>query len=108
MTDGWNTAWLVWLAIFLALEVPAALSKAPGKTLSEHVWGWFGTPGRRVVLGLFWVALGVHLIWHATVIPVIVGGALVLLCILIRMHPRSPDAFDWAKDAKPLPKDWKP
>lgn len=108
MTDWWNTAWLLWLGIFLALEIPAALRKRPGATFSEHCWTWFGSPLRRLILIVFMLALLAHLAFHATVIPVIVGGALVLLCILIRVHPLSPDAYDWAKDAKPLPEDYEP
>jgi len=40
---GWSWAWLAWLGMFALLEGVALVRKAPGDTLSEHVWRWFAT-----------------------------------------------------------------
>lgn len=79
--SGWTIAWLLWLAMFLAIELPAALNKEKGDTLSEHTWKWFAIRGkpeqwqlRRVILGTFLFALGAHFMFATTVIPVIIGG----------------------------------
>ena len=37
----WTVLWLLWIAAFFAIEVPALRNKTPGDTLSEHVWKWF-------------------------------------------------------------------
>lgn len=65
--NGWTTAWLFWLAMFLVIEIPALLNKNPGDTLSEHVWNWFsilnkseGWLWRRVVLAAFLL----WMVWH--------------------------------------------
>jgi hypothetical protein len=38
--SGYTVAWLAWLCLFLAIEIPAALREKAGtvKTLSRHVW----------------------------------------------------------------------
>jgi hypothetical protein len=38
--SGYTVAWLAWLCLFLAIEIPAALHEKAGtvKTLSRHVW----------------------------------------------------------------------
>ena len=66
---GWQTAWLLWLAMFGVIEGAAILRKEPGDTLSEHVWKWFsvkdkarGWRQRRSVLALFMVWLSAHLV----------------------------------------------
>ncbi len=38
---GWTTAWVLWIAMFFAIEGPALLHPQMGDTLSEHVWKWF-------------------------------------------------------------------
>lgn len=43
--DGWTTSWLLWIALFFAIEIPAVLNKKDGDTLSEHVWQWFAIKG---------------------------------------------------------------
>ena len=39
--SGWTWLWVFWFAMFFAIELPAALDKKPGGTLSEHIWAWF-------------------------------------------------------------------
>ncbi len=63
------TQWAWWLALFLVLELSAAVSRQPDDTLSEKVWSWFGIrPARpaallRVpILGLFMLELGAHFV----------------------------------------------
>lgn len=64
---GWTWLWLIWIAGFLAVELPAAFNKQPGDTLSEHVWKWFsiknkskGYKARRLGFLAFWAWLTVH------------------------------------------------
>ncbi len=38
---NYTTAWLVWIVMFFAIEVPAIFNKQEGDTLSEHIWKWF-------------------------------------------------------------------
>lgn len=80
---SWTWLWLSWLALFLAIELPAAVREKgeprgkAWKTLSRHVWRWFNTPARRVILAVFWVALGGHFVfgwsawWLLTAAPVV-------------------------------------
>lgn len=51
--NRWTLGWIVWLAAFLATEIPAAIVGGPGQqTLSEHVWIWFSFRyGWLVLLG---------------------------------------------------------
>lgn len=67
--DGYTIAWLLWLAMFLAIELPALLDKKPGGTLSENVWDWFrirdkprAWTWRRIVLALFLAWLLIHMV----------------------------------------------
>lgn len=39
--DGYTVLWLIWLAMFGAIEGAALANKRTGDTLSEHVWEWF-------------------------------------------------------------------
>ena len=52
--------WLAWLALFLAVELPAAI-RHTGGTLSETIPRWFPTRGRFALLAQFLVALIAHL-----------------------------------------------
>jgi hypothetical protein len=77
--SGWTLAWLIWLGLFLAIELPAAFNKEKGDTLSEHVWKWFNIKNkaepwntRRAILALSFLALGAHFLYKATVIPVVI------------------------------------
>jgi hypothetical protein len=66
----WTWAWIAWLALFVVIEIPAAIkehgSVAALKTLSRHVWFWFDGWKERVIFGAFWVATGAHLVGHAS------------------------------------------
>lgn len=63
--DAWTARWLVWIALFFALEIPALLNKQPGQTLSEHVWAWFRVKDSRhtVITWLLRSVLLLFLIW---------------------------------------------
>jgi hypothetical protein len=59
-------SWFLWLAMFLLVEIPAAVLKN-GATLSENVWAWFSIKerrrlwlARRLVLATFLGVLGAH------------------------------------------------
>jgi hypothetical protein len=56
--SGWTIAWVLWLLVFLAIEIPAALREAPGtvKTLSRHVWArWCPRWWQRLLVVAFGV-----------------------------------------------------
>lgn len=64
---AYTVLWLIWLALFGAIEGAAIANKKPGDTLSEHVWRWFsisdkgkGWRARRVTLLAFLVWLIAH------------------------------------------------
>lgn len=66
--SGWTFAWVLWLAMFGVIEVPAILNRTPGDTLSEHLRSWFSTRDmsrgwlvRRTALAGFFVWLIIHL-----------------------------------------------
>jgi hypothetical protein len=46
----WTILWLVWIAAFFAIEVPALLNKQDGDTLSEHVWAWASIKQKGITL----------------------------------------------------------
>lgn len=68
--DIWSWLWVGWLAAFCVIEGAALARKAPGDTLSEHVWAWFHTKRgtradgttrlRRLALLAFVTWLAVH------------------------------------------------
>jgi hypothetical protein len=61
--SGYTVAWLAWLCLFLAIEIPAALREKAGtvKTLSRHVWErWAPKPWQRSLVCGFVVELAVH------------------------------------------------
>jgi len=67
--SGYTVAWLLWGAMFVAVEGAAIIDKDPGDTLSEHVWSWFrvkdkgsGWKIRRRVLQLFMTWLSAHFV----------------------------------------------
>lgn len=87
--SGWVWAWLVWLAAFLVIEIPAAiLTPDAVGTLSVHVWGrWFPEPWARGVFLLFWTVVGIHFAnrgrrWYADGRAVAITGALAGLVAL--------------------------
>ncbi len=65
---SWYTmAWILWVAAFFVIEIPAIMNPKEGDTLTEHVRKWFSTrtkPSqwrlRRLVLLFFLVWLVVH------------------------------------------------
>ena len=81
--SAWTWAWLAWLLLFLAIELPAAVRERgeprgkAWKTLSRHVWRWFPTWPRRAVFSSFWLALGAHFVfgasalWLLTAVPLV-------------------------------------
>ena len=69
--DAFTIGWLFWIIAFVVIEGMALVTRTPGGTLSEHVWGWFavvqrGTPPdawtrtRRIFLLGFMAWLTVH------------------------------------------------
>ncbi|MQY06365.1 hypothetical protein [Actinomadura macrotermitis] len=59
-------AWILWILMFFAIELPAVFNRQPGDTLSELVWNVFAVRGkpagwlvRRLVLlvGLVWLTM---------------------------------------------------
>lgn len=67
--SGWTVAWLLWGAMFVAVEGAALLNKDYGDTLSEHIWKWFRIKDkprqwtvRRGVLAVFMTWLSVHFV----------------------------------------------
>jgi hypothetical protein len=60
--DPYTVAWIIWIALFLVIEGMALANKAPGDTLSEHVWKWFRTdvePANRTLQD--WLLRGILL-----------------------------------------------
>ena len=60
-------AWIFWLGLFFAIEIPAIVDRRPGDTLTEHVRDWFavrskpwGWRARRFMLLAFLAWLAVH------------------------------------------------
>lgn len=71
--DLFTIGWLIWIAYFLVLEAFAIFSSREGRTLSAHVWVWFGAGKdwkhntwawiRRTVLILFMIWLSLHFVF---------------------------------------------
>ena len=78
-----DVVWVGWLVLFLVYELYAARSKPSGDTLSEQVWHWFDTMPKRLLFSAFWVALGLHFVFGASVLPVVVFGAGIALVIVL-------------------------
>ncbi|MGH3505284.1 MAG: hypothetical protein ACRDQA_30985 [Nocardioidaceae bacterium] len=65
----WDLLWIAWAAMFVGIEIPAAVNSTHGDTLSEHVWAWITHP---------------HQGWHATVATWLGrAGVAALLCWLL-------------------------
>jgi hypothetical protein len=41
MKNGWTTAWVMWIVMFLTIEGRALLNKSKDDTFSEFVWRYF-------------------------------------------------------------------
>jgi hypothetical protein len=68
--DGWTFAWIMWAAMFCAIEGAALCVRHPGATLSEHLRAIFSTRWksngwwwRRLALVCSLAGLLVHLMW---------------------------------------------
>lgn len=85
----WTWAWVAWLVAFLSVEVPAAIRKPKGDTLSENVWVWF-RGWRRVPLALFMLTLTSHFVfeWPGG-LGVILTGAPIALVIALGMLKKT-------------------
>ncbi|WP_067477703.1 hypothetical protein [Actinomadura hibisca] len=66
-------AWIFWILMFLAIELPAVVNRRPGDTLSELVWRVFAVRGKPVGWQLRRLALGLGLAW--LVAHLATGGA---------------------------------
>ncbi|ROO85564.1 hypothetical protein EDD29_3110 [Actinocorallia herbida] len=53
-------SWVIWILAFVLLEGAALARRAPGDTLSEHVWRWFRVKDPRPT-ALTWVLRAVLL-----------------------------------------------
>ncbi len=61
----WTILWLLWIAAFFAIEIPALLAKDPDASLSDHIKDWFHVRDKRPT-ALTWVLRGVllaFLVW---------------------------------------------
>lgn len=66
---SFTVLWIIWLAMFAAIEGAALVRKERGDSLSEHIWSWFairnkpkGWQARRAVLVMFLAWLVTHLL----------------------------------------------
>lgn len=65
LNSKYTYLWIVWLAMFGAVEWSAIKNKKSGDTLSEHIWKLIGTKGKART-ALNWGArlgLGLLLAW---------------------------------------------
>ncbi len=72
--DIYTIAWLIWIVVFFAIEIPALLNKRKGDTLTEHIRVWFAVGKktkwsklRRLTLLVALVWLSVHLLFKGFV-----------------------------------------
>jgi len=54
--SGWSWLWIIWLGLFLAIELPAIFNDESGDTLSEHIWA-------LASISFFWWLLAGFLVW---------------------------------------------
>jgi hypothetical protein len=86
----WDLVWAVWLAIFLALELPAALHAVPWSTLSTTSWDledWWSPV--RLMLEAFLAVLLLHICFHLSaraLIAVVVIAVVALLFHLLGVN----------------------
>lgn len=69
--NGWTVAWIFWILMFFAIEIPALRDKNPGDTLTEHLRSWFSTKNmskgwifRRAILVVFLLWFAIHLFFQ--------------------------------------------
>lgn len=65
-TSKWSWLWVVWFALFLAIELPAIFNDTPDDTLSEHVWAITSIPFFWWLFAGFFVWLVAHLLGPRT------------------------------------------
>lgn len=66
-------AWILWILMFFAIELPAVFNRQQGDTLSELVWNVFAIRGKPLGWQLRRLALVVGLGW--LVVHFLTGGA---------------------------------
>lgn len=95
----WLAAWAVWAIYFAVVEGMALANRRDGDTLSEQIWAFVGartgsTAGRpatgwtlvrRIAVGLFLVALGVHFLIGSDRVgnAALIGSAVVLAAVVV-------------------------
>ncbi|MGP4024248.1 hypothetical protein [Actinomadura sp. 3N407] len=67
-------AWIFWVLMFLAIELPAVFNRQSGDTLSEVVWNVFAIRGKPAGWQLRRLALVLGLGW--LVAHLLTGGAI--------------------------------
>lgn len=61
----WDVVWAVWFALFLGLELPAAVGVTPWRTLSSTAWALEGTASAvKIVFLAGLVVLTVHIVFR--------------------------------------------
>lgn len=65
MRQPYLTLWILWIAAFFAIEIPAALNPAKGDTFSELLWKITAHP-------LPWYLAAAAIVWFA--VHVLSGG----------------------------------
>ncbi|MBO2445776.1 hypothetical protein J4573_01610 [Actinomadura barringtoniae] len=66
-------AWIFWILMFFAIELPAVFNRQPGDTLSELIWGVFAVRGKPFGWQLRRLALLIGLGWLLA--HLLTGGA---------------------------------
>ncbi|MCP2341906.1 hypothetical protein [Actinomadura rupiterrae] len=56
-------AWILWVLMFFAIELPAVFNRQPGDTLSEVIWNVFAIRGKPLGWQLRRLALLLGLAW---------------------------------------------
>jgi hypothetical protein len=107
-----EAAWVWWLALFLVMEIGAAISREPGDTLSECVYLWFGIrpvqPSRVIripICGLFMAELGAHFVtggalpWTGG--PVVIATAIPVAAVIVHsLLERREGRAKWASSGR--------
>ncbi len=63
---GWTFAWIIWILMFFAIEIPAIRNDTEGDTLSEHFAKWFrvDTLQGKLAWSVVWAAFGIWMLLH--------------------------------------------
>lgn len=56
-------AWIFWIMMFFAIELPAVFNRQPGDTLSEVIWSVFAVRGKPAGWQIRRLALLAGLVW---------------------------------------------